>query len=154
MGCRAFTILLNLAWFLLIKRFIVKNPLRFYWEIICSIHYLHFLFKKPVPSQVLKDFSVENIQTIPSTFLSKFSSEICLSWTINYWVNYLVWFCVLSVFFSFFLSCFFPFSILFSLTDTNDSQDIRKQRGNNYFTCFLLPFMDIHLVHRDFYHSF
>ena len=109
MGCSAFIFLLNLAWFLLIKRFIVKNPLRFYWEIICSIHHLHFLFKKPVPSQVLKDFSVENIQTIPSTFLSKFSSEICLSWTINYWVNHLVWFVFYPYFFLSFFLVFFHF---------------------------------------------
>ena len=32
---------------------------------ICSIHYLHFSFEKHVPSQVLKDFSVENLETTP-----------------------------------------------------------------------------------------
>ena len=53
---------------------------------ICLIHhYLHFSFEKYVPSQVLKDFSVENLETTPSTFLSKFSSEIYLSRIINYW---------------------------------------------------------------------
>ena len=31
----------------------------------CSIHYLHFSFEKHVPSQVLKDFSVENLETTP-----------------------------------------------------------------------------------------
>ena len=81
----------------------------------CSIHYLHFSFEKHVPSQVLKDFSVENLETIPNTFLSKFSSKIFLSRIINYWGGiftlYLMWgTLVLSVFFSFFLS-FFCFSI-------------------------------------------
>ena len=61
------------------ERFIVKNPLRFYRQKICSIRYLHFSFEKHVPFQVLKDFSVENLETIPSTLLSKFSSEIYLS---------------------------------------------------------------------------
>ena len=42
-----------------------------------------------VPSQVFKDFSVENVETTPSTFLSKFCSEIYLSRIINYWGNIL-----------------------------------------------------------------
>ena len=49
--------------------FIAKNHFRFYWQKICSIHYLHFSFEKHVPFQVLKDFSVENLETIPSTLL-------------------------------------------------------------------------------------
>ena len=52
---------------------------------MCSIHYLHFPFEKHVPSQVLKDFSVENVETTPSIFLSRFSSEIYLSRIINHW---------------------------------------------------------------------
>ena len=44
-----------------------KNSLRFYWEKICSIHYLHFAFEKHVPSQVLKDFSAENLETTPKS---------------------------------------------------------------------------------------
>ena len=84
-------------------------------SLLCSIHYLYFSFEKHVPSQVLKDFSVENLETIPNTFLSKFSSKIFLSRIINYWGGiftlYLMWgTLVLSVFFSFFLS-FFCFSI-------------------------------------------
>ena len=72
---------------------------------------LVFFSEKHVPSQVLKDFSVENLETIPNTFLSKFSSKIFLSRIINYWGGiftlYLMWGTfVLSVFFSFFLSCF------------------------------------------------
>ena len=121
MRCRAFTFLLNLVSFLFIyERFIVQNPLRYYWEKICSIHYLYFSFEKHVPSQVLKDFSVEDLETIPRTFLSKFSSEIHLSRIINYWgsifTSYLTegtfsLVCVLSVFLSFFHFCCFSFSI-------------------------------------------
>ena len=80
MRCRVFTCWLNLDWFLFIyERFIVKNPLRFYQQKICSIYYLHFSFEKFVPFQILKDLSVENLETISSTLLSKFYSEIDLS---------------------------------------------------------------------------
>ena len=67
------------------EKFIIKNPLRFYREKICSIHYLHFYFKKHVPSQLLKDFSVKKLETISSLFLSKFFFEIYLSRIINCW---------------------------------------------------------------------
>ena len=50
-----------------------------------STHDLHFSFEKHVPSQFLKDFSVENLETTSSTSLSKFSCEIYLSRVINYW---------------------------------------------------------------------
>ena len=33
-------------------------------------------YEKYVPSQVLKDFSVENLETTPNSFLPKSSSEI------------------------------------------------------------------------------
>ena len=36
---------------------------------------LVFFFGKHVPSQVLKGFSNENLETNPSTFLSKFSFQ-------------------------------------------------------------------------------
>ena len=71
--------------------FIVKNTLRCFFffffclKKICSINYLHFSFEKHVISQVLKDFSVENLETTPSTFPSKFSYEIYLHGIINYW---------------------------------------------------------------------
>ena len=32
---------------------------------ICSIHYLHFSFEKHVSSKILKDFSVENLESTP-----------------------------------------------------------------------------------------
>ena len=128
----------------------------------CSIHYLHFSFEKYAPSQVLKDSSVENVKTTPSTFLSKFSSEIYLSRIINYWgsvlhTSYLTWgalslVCVLSVFF-FFLS---SFSFLFlPLTDTNDSQNNKNVEGIIIFLVFHFHLLtNIHLVHWDFYHFF
>ena len=94
----------------------------------------------------LKDFSVKDVETTPSTFISKFSSKIYLSRIINYWciilTLYLTWGafnCAISVFFSFFLSRGF-FLLVISLTDTNDSQDSREWRGNHYFSCFPLPF--------------
>ena len=85
-------------------------------------------FETHVLSSVLKDFSVENLETTPSTFLSKFSFEIYLSRIINFWGSiltvYLIWgafslICVLSVFL-FFLS-FFLFLSFFSLTDAHVS---------------------------------
>ena len=127
--------------------------------------YLHFSFEKHVPSQVLKGFSVENLETTGSTFLSKFSSEIYLSRIINYWGSiftlYLMWgafslVCVLSTFF-FFLSLFFffSFSVGIFLTDTNDSQDSRDVEEIIIFLAFDFHLLtNIHLAHRDFYHFF
>ena len=67
-----------------ILKVIVKNQLHY------SVHYyLHFSFEKHVLSQVLKDFSLEYLETTPSTFLAKFSCEIYLSGIINYWVVFL-----------------------------------------------------------------
>ena len=106
--------------------------------------------KSIIPIQLLKDFSVENLKTTSSTFLTKFSSEIYLSRFIDYcgsiFTLYLTWgafslVCVLSVFFfSFFLSSFFSlFLSVFSLTKTNNSRDRREGRWNHYFLCFTLP---------------
>ena len=116
---------------------------------MCPIHYLYFSFKKHVLFQVFKYFSVENLETTPNTFLSKFSSEIYLYPIINYWGNIFTLYlklgafslvCVLSLFF--FLSLFvliFLFLTAFSLTDTNNSHDSKEERGNHYFSCFPLP---------------
>ena len=60
--------------------------------------------------------------------------------------------CFIRIFF--FLSSLFYFLSVFSLTDTNDSQDRREERGNHYFSCSSLPPVNIHLVHRDFSHFF
>ena len=114
---------------------------------------MHFSFEKHAPSQILKDFSVENLEATPSIFLSKVSSEITLSRIINYWGSiftlYLTWgvfslVCVLSIFlFSFFLLCFL-FPSVFFLTDTNDSQEYREGSGSPYFLCFPLSFAHEH----------
>ena len=89
----------------------------------------NFCFETHILSPVLKDFSVENLETTPSTFLSKFSFEIYLSRIINFWGSiftvYLMWgtfslVCALSVFLFFLTSVFF-FYRFFSLTDTNVS---------------------------------
>ena len=45
---------------------------------------LAFSFEKHVPSQVMKELSIEILETTPSTFLSKFYSEIYLSQIICY----------------------------------------------------------------------
>ena len=62
----------------------MQNPLQFYWEDICSTYYLEFSFENHLPSQVLKDVSVENLETAPNTFIVKFLLEICFSEVINF----------------------------------------------------------------------
>ena len=119
MRCRTFTFWLNLGWFLFIyERITVKNPFRFYRQKTCSIHYLNFSFEKRVPFQVFKDFSVENLETIPSILPSNVFSEIYLSRIINYWDSIFTLYltrgtfslvCVLSVFFLSFVLLFFFF---------------------------------------------
>ena len=166
MRCRAFTFWLNLDWFLFIfERFIVKNPLRFYRQKICSTHYLHFSFEKNVPFQVLKDFSVENLETTLSTLLSKFSSKIYLSRIINYrgsiFALYLTWgafslVCVLSAFFFFILFFFFLF---FYLHFPWQTLTIHKMAGKREGIIIFLVFhfyqlTNIHSVDRNFYHFF
>ena len=89
-----------------------------------------FSFEKHVLSQVLKDFSVENLETTACTFLSKFFCEIYLSQFIYHWGSnvtlYLVrgaisFVCVLSVFLPFFILFFyFLLFFVFSLIDTNN----------------------------------
>ena len=86
MRWRVFTFWLNLVWFLLyIKKAYRKKSSAVLLRKDLQLIYLHFSFEKHVPSQVLKGFSVENLETTGSTFLSKFSSEIYLSRIINYW---------------------------------------------------------------------
>ena len=86
MRWRVFTFWLNLVWFLLyIKKTYRKISSAVLLRKDLQLIYLQFSFEKHVPSQVLKDFSVENLETTRSTFLSKFSSEIYLSRIINYW---------------------------------------------------------------------
>ena len=150
-----------------ILKVIVKNPLRFYWEKHIKFIPFRFSFEKYVPSQVLKDFSVEDPETTPSTFLSKFYSEIYLSRIINYWGSIFTLYltsgafnlvCVLSVFFfSFFLS----FSLFFFLYRYFPWQTLTIQsipgKGEGIIILFVFHFhllTSIHLVHQDFYHFF
>ena len=110
---------------------------------------MHFSFEKHVPSQVLKDFSVENLETTPSIFLSKFLPEIYLSRIINYWGSIFTLYLssgafslvfVLFVFFSFYLSFFlffflyryFPWQIL-------TIQRIAGKGERIIILCFPLP---------------
>ena len=111
---------------------------------------MHFPFENHVLSKVLKDFSVENLETTLPTFLSKFSSKICLSAIINYWgsIFTLNWtwgafslVCVVSVFFfsffllSFFFCRYFPWRTWRVYTEG---------RGNHYFSFFPLPPVNEH----------
>ena len=137
MRCRAFTFWLNLVWFLFIyERFIVKNSLILSRKNIFKSLFA-FSFSKICTFSSFENFSVENIQTIPSTFLSKFSSEIYLSRIINYWGSIFTscltegtfsLVCILSVFFSFFLFCCFSFSIFFFPSQTLTIARIARNR--------------------------
>ena len=126
-----------------------KNPLRFYWEKICSIHYLHFSFEKHVPSQVFKGFSVENLETTPSNFLSKF-----FSWDIISNVRSVQFgLCCNRIFFSFFFFVFFYSYFPWQTLTIHRIAGIGE--GIIVFLVFHFhPLTNIHLVHRDFYHFF
>ena len=78
---------------------------------------LTFFFWKACTFLRFENFSFENLETTPSTFLSKLSSEIYLSRIINYWGSILyynqheersVWFVSIHIFF---FLLFFSFSI-------------------------------------------
>ena len=123
-----------------------------------------FSFEKHVPSQVLKGFSVENLKTTSSTFLSKFSSEIYLSRIINYlgsiFTLYVTWgafslVCVLSGFFFSFFLFFFSFYRYFPWQTLRIHRIAGKGEGVIIFYVFHFhPLSNIDLVHRDFYHFF
>ena len=127
---------------------------------------MHFSFEKHVRPQVLKDFSIENLETTPSTFLSNFFSEIYLYQITSYWGSvftlYLTWgafslVCVLSVLFLsfFFFFFFFFFYRYFSWKTLTIHRIAVKGEGIVIFLVFHFhPLTDIHLVHRDFYHFF
>ena len=121
-----------------------------------------------MPFQVLKNFSVENLETTPSTFHVKLCSDIYLSRIIKYWGStftlYLTWgalslVCVLSVFFFFFplsFSLLFFFFYRYFLYQTLTIHWISgKGEGIIIFlVSHFYLFMNIHLVLRDFYHFF
>ena len=67
-----------------------KNSLCFFLRKNMFNSLLIFFFcEKLVHSQVLKDFSFENLETTSSTFLSKCSCEIHLLWIISIFTLYL-----------------------------------------------------------------
>ena len=72
-----------------------------------------FFFLKACTSQVLKDFSVENLETVQFGLRS------------------------IRIFLLFF--AFFFFLSVFSVKDTNVSQNSSEWRGNHYFSCFPRP---------------
>ena len=139
--------------------FIIKNPLPFYWGKICSIYYLYFSFEKHGLSEVLKDFSVENLKITPSTFLSRFSCKIYLSQIIKYWDNnftlYLTWgvfslLFALSLFIYLFILFFF-FYRYFSWQTLTTHRIAGKLQGIIIFLVFNLhPLTSTYLVHGDF----
>ena len=57
---------------LIISRLYRKKSSSILLKKICLIHCLHFAFEKHVPSQFLKDFSVENRQTNPRSIYLEF----------------------------------------------------------------------------------
>ena len=109
-----------------------------------------------LPSKVLKDFSVENLETTPSTFLSKFSCEIYLH---RVFTLYLTWgtfslVCNLSVFF-YFLLLFCFFYRYFSRQILTIHWIAGKGEGIIIFLVFNFhPLTNFQLVHWDFYHFF
>ena len=114
-----------------ILRFIIKNPLRFYWEKICSIHCLHFAFEK---HQVLKDFSLENLETSPRYGIINYWGSIL---TLYITWGTLVWFVFYPYFFlSFFLSCFFFFFYWYFPRQTLTSHKIGRERESLFFLFF------------------
>ena len=108
-------------------------------------------FEKHVPFNIFPSFErfvCWKCSNYSQHYSLEISFAICLTWVINYWDSiftfYLTWgvfslVCVLSVFFFFLFSFLFLFLSVFSLTDTNNSQDSRKGSGNHYFSCFSLP---------------
>ena len=126
-----------------------KRSSSFLWEKICSIHYLQFSFEKHELSQVLQDFSVENLQTTSSTFLSKFLIS-------NYWGSIfhctyreesLACFVFYPYFFPYFFFVCFSIDVLL-----NDSYDSRKGGGIIFLVFYFQPLTNIHLFQRDFNH--
>ena len=100
-------------------------------------------------------------ETTPSTFPSKFSSEIYLSRIINSWGGiftlYLTWGAFSWL--AFYLYFFFFLSIFFYRYFPWQTQTITMIAGNGegiiiFLVFYFHPLTNIHLVHRDFYHFF
>ena len=136
----------TLIYLLYLTCIFIKNPLRFYWEKI-------FYWEKH--ERFLKNFSVENLETTPSTFLSKFYFENHLSRIINYWSSiftlYLTWgeFSLVCFLFVFFFSCFLS-SFFFFFYRYFPWQKLTIHTNVFHFH----QLTNFHLVHRNFYFFF
>ena len=115
-----------------------------YSSIFLRKNMFNFCFEKHVPSQVFIGFSVDNLETTPSNFLSKFVSETL----------YLTLVCVVSVFF-FFLLFFFSFYWYFPWQTLTIHRIAGMGEGIIVFlVSHIHPLTNIYLVHGDFYHLF
>ena len=115
-----------------------------YSSILLRKNMLNFSFEKHVPSQVFKGFSVENLETTPSNFISKF-----FFWDIIPNVRSVQFgLCCIRIFFlSFFFYWYFPWQTL------TIHRIVGMGEGIFVFLFFHFhPLTNIHLVHRDFYH--
>ena len=145
--------------YLYIKGLSWKILFHFFKKKIYSIHYLYFPFEKHVTFQVLKDFSVENLKTTSSTFLSKFSFEIHVSRLINYWDSIFTLYATWLTLVCFFPPVFFFFFFFFYRYLPWQTLTIHRIAGKGEgITIFLFSTsntsQNIHLVHRVFYHFF
>ena len=96
--------------------------------------------EKHVLSQVLKNCNVENLETTPSTFLSRFSSEVYVSRIINYWGSIFTLYLTWGAFsLAYVLSIFFFYRYFRWQTLKRKGNESREGSGNHYFFCFLLP---------------
>ena len=126
---------------------------------IRSIHYLHFSFEKYVPSQVFKGFSVENLETTPTNFLSKLFLEVYLSPVFNYWGSIFTLYLMCEersscfVLYAYFFLSFFL--LFFSWQTLMIHRKAEMEEKIILFLAILFhPLTNINFVYRDFYHFF
>ena len=120
-----------------------------YSSILLRKNMLNFSFEKHVPSQVFKGFSVENLETTPSNFISKF-----FFWDIIPNVRSVQFgLCCIRIFFLsfffFFFYWYFPWQTLTVHRIAGMGEEIIV-----FLAFHFHPLTSIHLVHRDFYHFF
>ena len=112
----------------------------------CSVHYLHFSFEKHLPSQVLQDFSVENLETTRRSIYLELT--LYITWgAFSWFVCYPYFFFFFLFFHSFFLFyLYFPWQTLtiHNIGGTGESIII-------FLVFHLYPLTNIHLIYRHFY---
>ena len=127
-----------------------KNSLCFFLRKNMFNSLLIFFFcEKLVHSQVLKDFSFENLETTSSTFLSKCSCEIHLLWIISIFTLYLTSGALSLVCVSFF---FFSFCIRIWQALAIHRIAGKEEEIVIFLVFYFHPLTNSHLVHRDFNH--